>query len=154
MNMSKQQLIIEQADRKLAVFKSLNSVVIPEKGWINTIRVALKMSLRQLGARLKVSPQSVKEMEEREANGSITLNRLKEVGAELNMKFVYGFIPGNQSLEEMIELQAFNIAKDIVLRTSSSMKLEDQENTADRLEKAIKTRAEEIKNQMPVYLWD
>lgn len=154
MNMSKQQLIIEQADRKLAVFKLLNAVVIPEKGWIHTIRIALRMSLRQLGARLKVSPQSVKEMEEREANGSITLNRLKEVGVELNMKFVYGFIPGNQSLEEMIQQQAFKIAKDIVLRTSSSMKLEDQENSVNRLEKAIKIRAEEIKNQMPVYLWD
>jgi hypothetical protein len=34
------------------------------------------------------------------------------------------------------------------------MKLEDQENSKIRLEKAIKNKAEEIKNKMPKYLWD
>jgi hypothetical protein len=37
MNISKQKLLIEQADRKLAVFKSLISIAIPQNGWIHTI---------------------------------------------------------------------------------------------------------------------
>ena len=73
MDISKQRLLIEHADQKLAVFKPLNSITIPQKGWIHIIRVALRMSLRQLGNRLKISPQSVKEMEERESNGSVTI---------------------------------------------------------------------------------
>ncbi|WP_367328281.1 mobile mystery protein A [Lentimicrobium sp.] len=154
MDISKQRLIIEQADRKLALFRPLSSISIPPKGWIHTIRIALKMSLRQLGNRLGISPQSVKEIEEREANGSITLKGLKEVGAVLDMKLVYGFIPKGQSIEEMIEKRALEIAKDIVMRTSYTMQLEDQENTKMRLEKAIKNRAEEIKTKMPKYLWD
>lgn len=154
MDISKQRLIIEQADRKLAAFRPLGSVSIPPKGWIHTIRIALKMSLRQLGNRLKISPQSVKEIEQREANGSITIKGLKEVGAVLDMKLVYGFIPEGKSIEEMIEKRAFEIAKDVVMRTSYTMKLEDQENTEERLKKAIRNRAEEIKTKMPKYLWD
>lgn len=154
MDISKQKLLIEQADKKLALFRPLISVTIPQKGWIHTVRVALKMSLRQLGNRLKISPQSVKEIEEREANSSITIKGLKEVGAALDMMLVYGFIPKGQSIEEMIEKRALEIAKEIVMRTSNTMQLEDQENSKVRLEKAIKNRAEEIKTKMPRYLWD
>jgi len=154
MSMSKQKLLIEQADRKLAVFKPLNSIIIPKEGWVHTIRIALKMSLRQLGNRLKISPQSVKEIEEREALGSITLKSLREVGTALEMKLVYGFIPVNQSIEEMIEKRAIEVAEEIVTRTSQTMQLEDQENSKERLEKAIKNRALEIKTKMPKFLWD
>jgi predicted DNA-binding mobile mystery protein A len=154
MNISKQRLLVEQTDRKLAAFRSLDSVIIPQKGWIHTIRIALKMSLRQLGNRLKISPQSVKEIEERESSGSITLKGLKEVGTVLDLKLIYGFIPGDQSLEDMIEKRAMEIAKEIVMRTSNTMQLEDQKNSNERIEKAIKSRAEEIKSKMPKYLWD
>ncbi len=154
MDILKQRLLVEQVDKKLALFKPLDSVSIPQNGWIHTIRIALRMSLRQLGNRLKISPQSVKEIEERESNGSITMKNLKEVGAALDLKLVYGFIPRNQSIENMIERRASEIAKDIVLRTSNTMQLEDQANTKERIEKAIKNRTEEIKSKIPKYLWD
>ena len=154
MDKSKQQLIIEQTDKKLAQFRHLDSIIVPQRGWIHTIRIALRMSLRQLGNRLKISPQSVKEIEERESSGSITIKGLKEVGAALNMKLVYGFIPKDQSIEDMIEKRANEVAQDIVLRTSYTMKLEDQENSSVRIQKAITNRAEEIKRKMPKYLWD
>lgn len=154
MNNLKQKLLIEQADRKLAMYRPLDLIIMPSKGWIHTIRIALKMSLRQLGNRLSISPQSVKEIEEREANGAITIKSLKEAGAALDMKLIYGFVPIGQSIEEMIEKRALEIAKDIVMRTSNTMQLEDQENSKDRIEKAIRNRAEEIKIKMPRYLWD
>jgi len=154
MDIAKQRLLIEQTDRKLSVFTPLSEIAIPQKGWIHTIRTALKMSLRQLGMRLNISPQSVKEIEEREANGSLTLKGLREAGAALDMKLVYGFIPKEKSLEEMIEKRARDLAINIVMRTSNTMHLEDQENSTERLEKAIKNRTEEIKTLMPKYLWD
>ena len=112
------------------------------------------MTLRQLGVRLKISPQSVREMEEREANGSITLNGLKEAARMRDMKLIYGFIPSEESLEKMIEKRAREIATEIVMRTSVSMKLEDQENSKARLRKAIENQTEEIMHSMPKYLWD
>lgn len=112
------------------------------------------MSMRQLGNRLKISAQSVKEMEEREANGSITIKLLREVANTLDMKLVYGIIPKEDTIEKIIEKRAREIAKSIVLRTSITMNLEDQENSNERIDKAIKNKAEEIKNKMPKYLWD
>ena len=154
MDPSKQKLLIEQADRKLAAFKSLRTFTIPQNGWINTIRIALKMSLRQLGNRLNISPQSMKEIEEREANGSLTIKSLKEVGAVLDMKLIYGFIPKSNTIDEMIEKRAMEVAKEIISRTTQTMKLEDQENSNERLKKALKNKTEEIKTKMPKYIWD
>ncbi len=70
MKNNKQHLLLQQTDKKIETFKNLKEIVIPAKGWINTFRISLKMSLRQLGDRLHISPQSVKEIEEREANGN------------------------------------------------------------------------------------
>ena len=154
MENSNQKLLIEQADRKLQPFTGLETMVIPPKGWINTVRAALKMSLRQLGSRLHISPQSVKEIEEREANGSLTIKSLKEVGLALNLKLIYGFIPLEGSIEKMIENRAYKLAEEIISRTSQSMKLENQENKEERLKKAIEMKASDIIDKMPKYLWD
>ena len=151
---SKQKLIIEQVDNKLLEFKSVQNSVIPPKGWIHAVRTALKMSMRQLGNKLNITAQSVKEIEEREENSSITIRSLREAGSALGMKLVYGFVPRNERIEKMIENRAMELAKEIVLRTSQSMKLEDQENKRERLEKSINDKANEIKDKMPKYLWD
>ena len=154
MKMENQRLLIYQLDKKIKMLKKADESVVPQSGWIKAIRLALNMSLKQLSSRLNVSAQNINQLEKREKNGTITLNKLRETASALNMKFVYGFIPQEGSLEKMIEKRAIKIANEIVLRTSHSMKLEDQENLADRLKQAIKARADKIKNEMPKYLWD
>ncbi|HEY1040052.1 MAG TPA: mobile mystery protein A [Bacteroidia bacterium] len=154
MNIQKHRLLIDQIDKKLSDFKPIQNITSPHKGWINSIRVAMKMTLRQLGNRLGISAQSVKEIEEREISGSITLNSLRETANALDMQFVYGFVPKNESIEKMIERKAHEKAIEIVMRTSQNMKLEDQENSNERINKAIKNKTEEIKNKLPKYLWD
>ena len=153
MNIQKQKLLIEQVDKKLSLFKPVEKVMPPEKGWVYTIRTALKMSLRQLAGRLNISYQSVNGLERREADGSISIKSLREAASALDMKLVYGFVPKEESIESMIEKRANEVAREIVLRTSNTMKLEDQENSQARIEKAIQSKAEEIKNKMPNYLW-
>lgn len=154
MKNTKHNLILQQTDKKLAVFKSLNEVVVPTKGWIHTFRTALKMSLRQLGNRLQITPQSTKEIEEREANGTITLKTLQDVANALDMKLVYGFVSKHESLEKMIEKRAEEIACEIVDRTNVTMTIEDQQNSKDRLALSISLKKEEIKEKLPKYLWD
>ena len=148
------KLLIDQLDRKFSSLKNLNDLNAPAKGWVYSIRTALKMSLRQLGSKLGISAQSVKEIEQREADGSITLKSLREAADALEMKVVYAIIPKDDSIENMIEKRANKIAREIVLQTSNTMMLEDQENSNERIEKAIKEKAEEIKIKMPKYLWD
>ena len=150
----KHKLLVEQLDKKLQSFKVLRETVMPADGWIHVVRTTLNMSLRQMGNMLSITPQSMKEIEQREKEGSITLKNLREAGKALDMQLVYGFIPKEGSLEKMVEKKAYDIAKEIVKRTSQSMMLEDQENSEQRIEKAIKEMAEEIKNEMPGYLWN
>jgi len=154
MNRKNQKLLIEQIDMKLDPFKGMETLVIPQKGWINAVRSALKMTLRQYGKKLNMTPQSAKELEDREANGSITLKSLKEAGLALNLKLVYGFIPMDGSIEKMIEKRAGEIAREIIVRTSQSMKLEDQENKEERLRKALDAKIKDLIDNLPKYLWD
>ncbi len=112
------------------------------------------MSLRQIGSRMNITPQSVREIEEREKNGTVSLKVLKRVGEALNMEFVYGFIPPNNTLAKMIEDRANQLAEEIVYRTSMTMSLENQKTSDERIKKAINEKAEEIKTLLPRYLWD
>ena len=126
----------------------------PPTGWIKAIRTTIGMSKQQLGNKLNVSKQGILDIEKREKDGSITIKSLKEIARVMDMQLVYGFIPNDGSLDKLIEKRATELATKIVLRTSNTMKLEDQGNTNKRIEKAIKERAEEIKNVMPKILWD
>jgi len=152
--MKTKKLIREQLDSKIARFKDLEDVVIPPQGWIYSIRQGINMSLRQLGQRMSITAQSVKEIEEREKNGTISIKVLKQTAAALDMKFVYGFIPEEKTLEGMIQKRAEELARSIVERTSIHMDLEDQKVTSQRLKKAIKEKAAELINEMPKMLWD
>ncbi len=147
-------LVIEHLDRKLKKIELLKDLEVPPKGCINAIRTSMNMSLVQLAKRLKKSSVTVKEIEQREENKGITLKKMMEVAEALDCRFVYGLIPKNGSLEETIEKRSFEVAKEIIIRSSHSMILENQENSEKRIRKAIKDRAGKIKNELPKYLWD
>jgi predicted DNA-binding mobile mystery protein A len=152
--MKTQKLILDQTDSKIKSFVTVKKVIIPSSGWVHAIRLSLGMSLKQLGRRMNITAQSVKEIEEREKAGTISINVLRQFGKSLNLKFIYGFIPEKESISEIVKQRALEIAKEIVLRTSVNMSLEDQKNSEKRLRKAIKEKAFEIQQEMPKYLWD
>jgi len=153
-NVEKKKLMVEQLGEKLGPFKKAQHIIVPAKGWIHSIRTTLNITLQQLSKKLNTSPQNIKASEEREATGTITLKTLHEIAEAMDMKLVYAIIPKDDSIKKLIEKKAGLLAKKIVLRTSASMKLEDQENSAPRLEKAIKEKTSEIINELPKYLWD
>jgi predicted DNA-binding mobile mystery protein A len=152
--MGKLSLQLQQLNNKMGDFALLKQVAIPPTGWIKAIRTAIGMSMQQLGKKLSVSKQAILDIEKREKSGSITIKSLKEIARALDMQLVYGFVPNDGSLDALIEKKATELATKIVLRTSNTMKLENQGNTNTRIEKAIKERAEAFKNEMPKILWD
>jgi predicted DNA-binding mobile mystery protein A len=152
--MNKRKIVGRQLDEKLLMFLQADEVVPPASGWIFAFRYALNMSLRQLGQRLSITPQSVKEIEEREKRGTISVKVLQQVASALNMKFFYGFIPEDGTIEAMIEKRATELAVKIVERTSIHMNLEDQAVSEERLKKAINEKAREIMYDLPKQLWD
>jgi predicted DNA-binding mobile mystery protein A len=152
--MGVKSLQIQQLNSKMLGFASLKQVATPPTGWIKAIRSALGMTMKQLGKKLSMSKQAVMDMEKREKEGSITIKSLREIARAMDMQLVYGFVPNDGSLDALIEKRANELAKQIVMRTSNTMKLEDQANTQKRLQAAIKDRAALIKNEMPKVLWD
>lgn len=151
---SKKWLILKQTEEKLKSFGSANKVVVPEQGWIKTIRSALNMTLGQLSKRLHMTPQGVKNLELREASGAITLKALRDAGDAMDLKLVYGFVPKHGSLEKLIEARAESLARKIVERTNHHMMLEDQGANYGKVQDAIAELTEELKREMKKSLWD
>jgi len=152
--MNKKRLQAQQLNNKLQAFAAVNKVAMPPTGWIKAIRTVLGMSQQQLGNRLSITKQSVMEIEQREQEGALTIKALKEVGDALDMQLVYGFVPKDGTLDELINRKAHELATQIVQRTSNTMKLEDQENSHARIQKAIEEKATAFKNELPKILWD
>ncbi len=143
-----------QLDKKMRNFNRVSSINIPGGSWVFSLRNALGLSLSQLAKKMDISAQSVKEIEEREKEGRITLKILKDVASALELKFVYGFSAPNSSLEKILKNQADKVAREIVERTDKNMKLEDQGNSKNRLNKAIKERARTLVDNQDKCLWD
>ena len=152
--MGKKSLQLQQLNNKMLSFVSLKQVAMPPTGWIKAIRNAIGMSMQQLGNKLNVSKQGVMDIEKREKEGSITIKSLREIARVMDMQLVYGFVPNDGSLDALIEKRATELAKQIVMRTANTMKLEDQANSKERIDIAIKERAADIKNEMPKILWN
>lgn len=151
---NKKQLLIEQLDQKLENFKNSAMVLIPTKGWINTIRTTLNMTREQLGAKLEMTKGAIQKIEEREASGQITINKLKDVGQALDMKFVYGFVPNDGSIDNLIGIKSEILARKIVIRTNQNMKLENQGIGDEKLSKTINDLAKEIKREVRKSIWE
>lgn len=152
--MRKNKLQFQQLNEKMLQLAGMKHVIIPPIGWIKAIRNGIGMSMEQLGKKLSITKQGVMDIEKREKEGAITIKSMQEIAKAIDMQFVYGFVPDAGSLDQMIETRALEMATKIVQRTSNTMKLEDQENSKERIEKAIKERAAEIINKTPKILWD
>lgn len=151
---NQRKLLLEQLDRKLKPFYGSEIVIIPDNGWINTIRTTINMTLEQLGRKLKMTKQGVKRIEESEAAGTITIKSLKEVGNALEMKFVYGFVPFDGSIDSLLNRKSKILAEKIILRTNHNMMLEDQEIGKGNLKSAIEELSQEIKIELKKTIWD
>ena len=154
MKTAAKQLAIEQLDRKFRTIRSMRTLAPPDGGWVHSVRLAIGMSLRQLGERLGITAPSVRELEKREEAGAVTLRTLNDVAEALDMRLVYAFVPKGGSLEDMVERQAERVARSIVLRTATSMELEDQAISSRRVKNAIEEKKQELLITMPRQLWD
>ncbi len=150
----RQKLILEQVDKKITPFYALKHINEPENGWINATRQALNISLKQLGRKMNITPQAVRALENREKAGTISLRSLRAAALAMEMKLVYGPAPEDGSLEKLVDRKAGEMAKTIVNRTSQSMLLENQENSKERILKAYEEKKNELKNEIPKFLWD
>ncbi|MCC6838536.1 MAG: mobile mystery protein A [Flavobacteriales bacterium] len=125
----------------------------PPGGWLATLRKALRMPLHVLATRLDMTPTGAKRLEQREADGSITLQVLRKAAEAMNMRLIYVLVPKDGSLQKLIERRALEAAREIVERVDQSMRLEAQSVSRERIAEAIKEKAEELQRDLSKELW-
>ncbi len=152
--MDTQRLQIEQLEAKLEKFQHLADVAAPPQGWVRFIRQSIGMSLRQLGVRLGMSPQSVRDLEMREAEGKVTLTALGNAAASLDMKLVYAIVPAGCTVSDLIRIQAKRLAEEAIRRTSVSMSLEDQAIGGAEVLHEIEELTDELVRHRSRSFWD
>ena len=143
---------LRQLDQQL-VAKSNRPLEVPSQGWISTLRNALGMPLYVLASRLNMTPTGAKRLEQREADGSITIQVLRKAAEAMDMRLEYVLVPKDGSLQKLIERRALEVARELVERTDQSMRLEDQAVSRERFAEAIKEKAEELQRELSKELW-
>ena len=126
----------QRLDERLAVLKPENTLLPPPKGWVRAIRDALGMTGPQFAARLKITPQSVADIEKSEATGSIQLKTLSRAAEALDCTLVYALVP-KTSFEGAVQSRARRMAMKELKRVAHTMKLEDQDVGDAHLEERI-----------------
>jgi predicted DNA-binding mobile mystery protein A len=149
--MNTQRLALRQVEDRLKPWRALPREV-PAGGWIQTIRKALGMSGRQLAGRLGVTRQALAFLEQREAEGTISLAALSRAADSLECDLVYALVP-RTPLGAYVEAEARTRAMAEVNRVAHSMHLEEQASTADEVEHLITERTASLVAD-PGSLWE
>lgn len=110
------------------------------------------MSLEILGKRLGVSRQTAHELGKAEQDGSLTIRRMRSAADALGCELVILLVP-RQPLERMVKERAMATARELVMRTSHSMALEEQSVPDERVSQMILEAAEALVDQGDSRLW-
>jgi predicted DNA-binding mobile mystery protein A len=146
-------LKLKQVEELLQPWRRLARAQVPRGGWVRAIREALGMSAAQLAARLHVTRQSVRDLEQSEATGKITLESLNKLAAALGCRLIYALVP-EKPLDEMQRERARKIADSLVKPVSHSMKLEAQSVSKREEERQKEQIVRKLLEGDPRKLWD
>ena len=92
-----------ELDRQFCEFAKLHRDVTPRCGWVKTVRLALGMSSKALGARTGMTAQGVRKLEQAEANGSISLNTLTKLADGMDCEVHYILLPRSSLLDQVLK---------------------------------------------------
>lgn len=147
-------LIQKQMDELIQSFVTGKQNVQTSAGWIQSARLALGMSLRQLAERVGVSASALTNFEKREQTDAVSLATLKKAANAMDMELVYYFKPKDGSIKNAVENQARKKAQEILNQSNQTMKLEDQETNSSSQELELERLTKDIMSKMPQNLWD
>lgn len=153
MSDSKRILRRAQLHDAMAPYSQTGTAMPPRGGWAKAVRQALGMTHAQVAARLKVSRQSVQDLEQAEAKRRITLESLERLATAMGCRLVYALVPDGGSLDAVRERQAELVAKAMLAATDHSMALEGQGVSKRERDQQRKQLAETLLRGSPRKLW-
>lgn len=146
-----QELARQQLDRRLDQIRSMApQLQVPENGWVSALRTGFAMTQEELGRRMGISRQAVGQLEQREADGSVSLKALKEAAQALDSELVYALVP-RRGIGAILEGRALRLANRMTASVRHTMRLEDQETESD-LDKRTRALVKELLAS-PGQLW-
>ncbi len=146
----KQKITLNQVARKLESLRPFLAATSGINSWSKYLREALGMSLSQMAKRMKLAQSTMSESEKQEAEGRLTINKLKKMAVALDCELVYAFVP-TSSLQKIIEKQAKKKVEESMKHAETHMSLEDQTVTANRDDRIQDLIEEKMYSK---YLWD
>ena len=150
--MQEYKLRIKQLDRVLNPWQNIVQNHLYSNNWFQTIREALGISTRYLAKKMDLSPGRIVQLQQAEADGSITLRNLKKAAEHLDCQFVYAFVP-KKSLENIIEDRAKKVASEMISSVNHTMSLEQQAVTKTELKEQYEELIKELISSHPKNLW-
>lgn len=157
MRTNKQSLLSQRTliEKKLRPWTALRADTVPRSGWIKAVRGALGMTTRQLAERVGVGQSNITRLEEREASGKVTLDRLAKTAQAMNCKLIYAIVPNDRysDLEAITDERARDLAQQLVRTAEHSMRLEKQGSHDDDLARDIDGLASQLKSKMDSRIW-
>jgi predicted DNA-binding mobile mystery protein A len=143
-----------QLDAQLLPFASLAAVAPPSGGWIHDVREALGMSLATFATRLgEASSSTAYQFEQAEADGGITLKRLRVAANALGCDVAVVLIP-RVPLTQIAEERAIEKARERLRRVGHSMAMEDQGVSGPDMDEITRQTAQEIRDKGGAALWE
>ena len=139
--------IVNRATRRL------DGLVVPQEGWIRTVRNSLTMSGAQLARRMSVTRALISNTEKAELSGGVTLKSMQQMAEAMNCRFIYAIVP-EDDIEDVINERARHKATAQVKATTTHMALEDQALNGEQMEFEINRLAKDMIEKMDSKLWN
>lgn len=111
------------------------------------------MTNKQFAKRLQRKPQTVLDLQKREAAQTVQLNTLRELAEAMDCELVYAIVP-KKTLDQMIGERAGALARRTLRRTGHSMDLEHQGLGVRESERALEREIERLLSGSRRKLWE
>lgn len=133
--------------------RQLDGLILPQEGWLRTVRNALSMSGAQLARRMSVTRALISNTEKAELSGGVTLKSMQQMAEAMNCRFVYAIVPEHE-IEDVIAKRARDKAITQVKATTTHMALEDQALSGEKMEFEIDRLTKDMVEKMDSKLWN
>jgi predicted DNA-binding mobile mystery protein A len=138
--------IIAAATQKIVKLK------VPPEGWLRTNRKALQMPAKIIMKKAGIKSSELYRIEKAEIDGTLTLNKLKNMANAMDCDFHYAIIPRGE-IKTLIENKARRHAVKLLENANVHMQLESQGTSAQQIELQIDQVAEQLIKEMPDWFW-
>ena len=125
---------------------------MPKRGWIKAFREPLGMSLEAFGGRLGITRQAAHRLEASEANGTISLNRLRDAADALGCDVAIVLVP-REDLETWVEGRALEAARARCGPRESALLSDGQPVAADVLDDLVRREAVRMVDAGDAGIW-